>query len=88
MQLLLTIVGNDRERSRLAHYLAGHRVDGVLLVSVRAGEPLPELLAELGIPTVISGRRSEHEPLAWVDADNVAGVRVPWTTSWRAAAAR
>ncbi|WP_344497789.1 LacI family DNA-binding transcriptional regulator [Streptomyces enissocaesilis] len=75
MQLLLTIVGNDRERGRLAHYLAGHRVDGVLLVSVRADDPLPELLAGLGLPTVISGRRSEREPLAWVDADNVAGAR-------------
>lgn len=75
MQLLLTIVGNDRERGRLAHYLAGHRVDGVLLVSVRADDPLPELLVKLGIPAVISGRRSEHEPLAWVDADNTAGAR-------------
>ncbi|WP_274558880.1 LacI family DNA-binding transcriptional regulator [Streptomyces spiramyceticus] len=75
MQLLLTIVGNDRERSRLANYLAGHRVDGVLLVSVRADDPLPELLVQLGIPAVISGRRSEHEPLACVDADNVTGAR-------------
>ncbi|MDJ0461037.1 LacI family DNA-binding transcriptional regulator [Streptomyces sp. H27-C3] len=75
MQLLLTIVGNDRERSRLARYLAGHRVDGVLLVSVHADDPLPELLVQLGIPAVLSGRRSEEEPLAWVDADNVAGAR-------------
>ncbi|MGW7053912.1 LacI family DNA-binding transcriptional regulator [Streptomyces sp. NPDC054887] len=76
MQLLLTIVGNDRERSRLAHYLAGNRVDGVLLVSVRADDPLPELLVPLGIPAVISGRRSEREPLPWVDADNVSGARL------------
>ncbi|MEN8650261.1 LacI family DNA-binding transcriptional regulator [Streptomyces sp. 21So2-11] len=75
MQLLLTIVGNDRERGRLARYLAGHRVDGVLLVSVHADDPLPELLVQLGIPAVLSGRRSEDEPLAWVDADNVAGAR-------------
>ncbi|MGR8010408.1 LacI family DNA-binding transcriptional regulator [Streptomyces hypolithicus] len=75
MQLLLTIVGNDRERSRLARYLAGNRVDGVLLVSVHADDPLPELLVQLGIPAVLSGRRSEHEPLAWVDANNVAGAR-------------
>ncbi|WP_079144468.1 LacI family DNA-binding transcriptional regulator [Streptomyces agglomeratus] len=75
MQLLLTIVGSDRERGRLANYLAGHRVDGVLLVSVRADDPLPELLVRLGIPTVISGRRSEQEPLACVDADNVTGAR-------------
>ncbi|MGW7195483.1 LacI family DNA-binding transcriptional regulator [Streptomyces chryseus] len=75
MQLLLTIVGNDRERSRLARYLAGNRVDGVLLVSVHADDPLPELLVQLDIPVVLSGRRSADEPLAWVDADNVAGAR-------------
>ncbi|MCX5201028.1 LacI family transcriptional regulator [Streptomyces sp. NBC_00237] len=75
MQLLLTIVGNDRDRARLAHYLAGHRVDGVLVVSLRADDPLPDLLAELGIPAVISGRRSADEPLPWVDADNVSGAR-------------
>ena len=75
MQLLLTIVGSDRERGRLAHYLAGHRVDGVLVVSLSADDPLPDLLTELGIPAVISGRRSADEPLPWVDADNEAGAR-------------
>ena len=32
MQLLLIFAGSDRERARLAQYLAAHRVDGVLLV--------------------------------------------------------
>ncbi|MFF0743079.1 LacI family DNA-binding transcriptional regulator [Streptomyces sp. NPDC004111] len=75
MQLLLTIVGSDRERGRLANYLAGHRVDGVLVVSLSAEDPLPDLLTELGIPAVISGRRHADEPLPWVDADNVTGAR-------------
>lgn len=74
IQLVLTLAGSDRERRRLAQYLSGHRVDGVLLVSVHAGDPLPELLAELGIPTVISGRRSAAETLPCVDSDNLAGA--------------
>ncbi|MEU7066258.1 LacI family DNA-binding transcriptional regulator [Streptomyces sp. NPDC046161] len=74
VQLVLTLAGGERERRRLAQYLSGHRVDGVLLVSVHAGDPLPELLAELGIPTVISGRRSADEPLPCVDSDNLAGA--------------
>ncbi|MFD7261632.1 LacI family DNA-binding transcriptional regulator [Streptomyces sp. NPDC059874] len=74
VQLVLTLAGGDRERRRLAQYLTGHRVDGVLLVSVHAGDPLPEMLAELGIPTVISGRRSADEPLPCVDSDNLAGA--------------
>ncbi|MER6994843.1 LacI family DNA-binding transcriptional regulator [Streptomyces sp. NPDC000410] len=75
MQLLLTFAGSDRERRRLAQYLAADRVDGVLLVSVHADDPLPDLLEQLRIPAVISGRRSADEPLAAVDSDNTDGAR-------------
>ncbi|WP_405944578.1 LacI family DNA-binding transcriptional regulator [Streptomyces sp. NBC_00932] len=75
MQLLLTLVGSDRERDRLAQYLAAHRVDGVLLVSVHADDPLPDLLQQLDIPAVVSGRRSGHETLPSVDSDNYQGAR-------------
>jgi len=75
MQLLLIFAGSDRERRRLAQYLAAHRVDGVLLVSVHADDPLPDFLAQLGIPAVISGPRSERETLPSVDSDNYGGGR-------------
>jgi DNA-binding LacI/PurR family transcriptional regulator len=75
MQLLLIFAGNDRERQRLAQYLAAHRVDGVLLVSVHADDPLPDLLAQLEIPSVISGPRSAAETLPSVDSDNYGGAR-------------
>ncbi|GHH83070.1 LacI family transcriptional regulator [Streptomyces sulfonofaciens] len=75
MQLLLIFAGSARERQRLAQYLAAHRVDGVLLVSVHADDPLPDLLDQLEIPTVISGRRSAEETLPAVEADNFAGAR-------------
>jgi DNA-binding LacI/PurR family transcriptional regulator len=75
MQLLLIFAGNDRERQRLAQYLAAHRVDGVLLVSVHADDPLPDLLAQLEIPAVISGPRSAAETLPSVDSDNYGGAR-------------
>ncbi|MFI9587930.1 LacI family DNA-binding transcriptional regulator [Streptomyces sp. NPDC052236] len=75
MQLLLTLADSDRERLRLAQYLAAHRVDGVLLVSVHADDPIPDMLEQLSIPTVISGRRSEQETLAAVDSDNFDGAR-------------
>ena len=73
MQLLLIFAGSDRERRRLAQYLAAHRVDGVLLVSVHANDPLPDMLAQLEIPAVISGRRSAEETLPSVDSDNFGG---------------
>ncbi|MYS46397.1 substrate-binding domain-containing protein [Streptomyces sp. SID5998] len=75
MQLLLTFAGGDRERRRLAQYLAAHRVDGVLLVSVHADDPLPDLVAQLEIPAVISGPRSAAETLPSVDSDNYGGAR-------------
>lgn len=75
MQLLLTLVGNDRERRRLAQYLTAHRVDGVLLVAVHADDPLPELLEQLGMPCVISGARHAAETLPSVDSDNFGGAR-------------
>ncbi|GAA1042480.1 LacI family DNA-binding transcriptional regulator [Streptomyces murinus] len=75
MQLLLIFAGNDRERRRLAEYLAAHRVDGVLLVSVHADDPLPELLSQLEIPAVVSGPRSATETLTSVDSDNYGGAR-------------
>ncbi|MFF8715598.1 LacI family DNA-binding transcriptional regulator [Streptomyces sp. NPDC015184] len=75
MQLLLTLVGSDRERRRLAQYLTAHRVDGVLLVSVHADDPLPDLLEQLGMPAVTSGRRSASDPFASVDSDNFGGAR-------------
>jgi DNA-binding LacI/PurR family transcriptional regulator len=75
MQLLLTFAGSDRKRQRLAQYLAAHRVDGVLLVSVHADDPLPEMLDQLEIPAVISGPRSAGETLTSVDSDNYGGAR-------------
>ncbi|MFJ9180339.1 LacI family DNA-binding transcriptional regulator [Streptomyces sp. NPDC102360] len=75
MQLILTFAGSDRERRRLAQYLAAHRVDGVLLVSVHADDPLPDLLGQLEIPAVVSGRRSAAETLPSVDSDNYVGAR-------------
>ncbi|MFG3657345.1 LacI family DNA-binding transcriptional regulator [Streptomyces sp. NPDC047706] len=75
MQLLLIFAGSDRERRRLAQYLAAHRVDGVLLVSVHADDPLPDLLGQLEIPAVISGPRSAEETLTSVDSDNYGGAR-------------
>jgi DNA-binding LacI/PurR family transcriptional regulator len=75
MQLLLTLIRTPKERSRFGQYLAAHRVDGVLLVSVHEDDPLPDLLEQLDMPAVLNGRRSDLESLSYVDADNVGGAR-------------
>ncbi|WEH43098.1 LacI family DNA-binding transcriptional regulator [Streptomyces sp. AM 2-1-1] len=75
VQLLLTLVRTDAERQRLVEYVRGGRVDGALLMSVRAEDRLPDMLAEAGLPTVLLGRRSSDEQVTYVDADNVGGAR-------------
>ncbi|MFF2542535.1 LacI family DNA-binding transcriptional regulator [Kitasatospora sp. NPDC058063] len=75
LQLLLTLVRNEDERERLTRYLTARRVDGVLLVSVRQDDLLPDLLEQLGMPAVLGGRRSERESLSYVHADNAGGAR-------------
>ncbi|MEU8773996.1 LacI family DNA-binding transcriptional regulator [Streptomyces sp. NPDC048606] len=74
LQLVLTFAGEERERARLLRYLSARRVDGVLLLSARAGDPLPELVAELGVPVVLAGRRQERETLPSVGFDERGGA--------------
>ncbi|MGW8379929.1 LacI family DNA-binding transcriptional regulator [Streptomyces sp. ODS28] len=76
LQLLLTLVRDQRERDRFVQYAAAHRVDGALLVSVHTGDPLPDLLRGTGMPAVLGGRRTEAEPLPFVDSDNFGGARL------------
>ncbi|MCI0383727.1 LacI family DNA-binding transcriptional regulator [Streptomyces sp. CNQ085] len=74
IQLLLTMVRDQREMDQLTRFLAARRVDGVLLISVRRDDPLPGLLEKLGLPTVLAGRRSPAESLSHVHSDNVGGA--------------
>lgn len=74
-QLLLTLLRTPRERERFIRYVRAHRIDGVLLVSVHAGDPLPELLRQWEMPTVLGGRRSASEQVPYVDCDNPGGAQ-------------
>ncbi|MFC0601484.1 LacI family DNA-binding transcriptional regulator [Streptomyces palmae] len=75
LQLLLILIRTPKERQRFAEYLSAHRVDGVLLVSVHADDPLPDLLERIEVPAVLGGRRSAHESVPYVDSDNAGGAR-------------
>ncbi|HET9137994.1 LacI family DNA-binding transcriptional regulator [Actinophytocola sp.] len=74
MQLVLVNGQNDAEHERLAEYVRGGHVDGVLLASMHAEDPLPHLLIRSGVPTVVGGRPDRPVPgLTYVDSDNVGG---------------
>lgn len=71
LQLILTMAQSPD--SRLERYLAGHHVDGVLLLSQHDRDTLPALLARASIPFVLGGGRQE-QAIVYVDVDNVGGA--------------
>ncbi|MGW7352060.1 LacI family DNA-binding transcriptional regulator [Streptomyces sp. NPDC054784] len=80
MQLLLLLLEQRRDHTRIGRYLSGGHVDGALMFSLHTHDPLPAMAAESGLPTVFGGRPgwpgSEREPRPlYVDTDNRGGAR-------------
>lgn len=76
LQLVLVMARAGEDPSTAQAFLTDRHVDGVLLLSLHAEDPLPELLEARGIPTVCGGRPATTRPRYVVDADNLAGGRV------------
>jgi DNA-binding LacI/PurR family transcriptional regulator len=74
VQLVLFMPQSSREEARLADYLAGGHVDGVLIVSLHGLDGLPLGLKHHGIPVVLCGRPLVAADLSYVDADNEHGA--------------
>ncbi|WP_026413719.1 LacI family DNA-binding transcriptional regulator [Actinomadura oligospora] len=75
LQLLLALARSPAEYERLEQYLTAQHVDGVLLTSLHAEDPLPGRLEASGVPTVLGGRPPGIEPVSYVDVDNRSGAR-------------
>ncbi|HEX5598130.1 MAG TPA: LacI family DNA-binding transcriptional regulator [Micromonosporaceae bacterium] len=80
MQLWLVMAQSPAERERVEPQLTRQHVDGVLLLSLHDADPLPALLAQRGLPTVLGGRpasmlQPDTEPAYFVDVDNTDGAR-------------
>ncbi|MER5454329.1 LacI family DNA-binding transcriptional regulator [Micromonospora sp. NPDC002389] len=80
LQLWLAMAQSPLERERVEHHLTNQHVDGVLLLSLHDSDPLPTLLEERGLPTVLGGRPArmlhpEAQPASFVDVDNAGGAR-------------
>jgi DNA-binding LacI/PurR family transcriptional regulator len=74
IQLVLLLNRSDREHSRVKRFLTTH-VDGVLLVSAHADEPLLDQLTAGSIPAVLAGRPLRPTALPFVDVDNLGGAQ-------------
>lgn len=74
--LMLQVVSD--EQSEQANYqllAASGRVDGVFLTDMRVDDTRPQLLDELGLPTVIIGQPLEEGPWPTVCIDDRPGIR-------------
>ncbi|HZN75291.1 MAG TPA: LacI family DNA-binding transcriptional regulator [Micromonosporaceae bacterium] len=83
LQLWLALAQSPTERERVEHHLTSQHVDGVMLLSLHDSDPLPGLLADRGLPTVLGGRParmvrpggSGDDGVSYVDVDNEGGAQ-------------
>jgi DNA-binding LacI/PurR family transcriptional regulator len=73
VQLVLMMSQQDDEQD-LIGYLAGGHVDGALVVSLHGQDPLPQTLADAGLPIVVCGRPLGATSVPYVDSDNFNGA--------------
>jgi DNA-binding LacI/PurR family transcriptional regulator len=74
--LFVCIAASPSERLRVTRFLGAGHVDGALLVSAHAGDPLFKLLATAGVPAVAIGAPLGYEStIAYVAADDRSGAR-------------
>jgi DNA-binding LacI/PurR family transcriptional regulator len=74
VNLVLMLAETEDLRTQLIDYLRQGHVDGVMLISTHADDPLPLMLTESGLPTVLSRRPSTPIPISYVDAAQQAGA--------------
>lgn len=76
LSMILMIAGSADERARVTRFVRAGHVDGVLLLSTHAGDPIFEELEAARVPTVACGKPLEHEDrIPFVAADDREGGR-------------
>lgn len=76
IQLVLLMSQSDDDRLRAEQFLIRGHVDGALLLSLHARDPLPHNLVRHGVPVVTGGRPLNGDgDIPCVDVDNRGGSR-------------
>ena len=73
MQLILLMPQGRADEARVERYLEAGHTDGVLLISLHGGDPLPAGLRRHGVPLVVGGR-PPGDGFTYVDVDNRGGA--------------
>ncbi|ACU35737.1 LacI family DNA-binding transcriptional regulator [Actinosynnema pretiosum subsp. pretiosum] len=71
---LVLMMSKEGDEQDLVNYLCGGHVDGVLVISLHGQDPLPRVLADAGLPTVVGGRPLGAGGVPYVDSDNFNGA--------------
>ncbi|WP_396668724.1 LacI family DNA-binding transcriptional regulator [Microbacterium sp. R86528] len=74
-QMSTLIADTPRDVDRLARYLSGGLIDGVIIVSARVGDPITEAVARLDLPATFVGRPRDIGSAASVAIDNRDSAR-------------
>jgi DNA-binding LacI/PurR family transcriptional regulator len=75
-QMVSLVVDSDRDTERVARYLSGGFVDGAIIVSARAHDPITRIITNLRLPATFVGRPADlHDSIPFVGIDNVGSAR-------------
>lgn len=74
-QLVSLVIDSDRDSDRVAEYLRGGFVDGVIIISARSGDPIVRAVVQMGIPAAFVGHPSDVDGIPYVGIDNIAAAR-------------
>ena len=74
-QLVSLVIDSDRDSQRVADYLRGGFVDGVIIVSARAHDPLAKVVSQIKIPAAFVGHPVDIEGIPFVGIDNLNAAR-------------
>ncbi|WP_230686655.1 LacI family DNA-binding transcriptional regulator [Catellatospora vulcania] len=75
-QMVSLVVDSDRDTERVARYLSGGFVDGAIIVSARAYDPITKLIGQIGLPAVYVGHPPDlNHAIPFVGIDNAGSAK-------------
>jgi DNA-binding LacI/PurR family transcriptional regulator len=75
-QMVSLVVDSHRDTERVARYLRGGFVDGAIIVSARAHDPMTRVITDLGLPATFVGHPPDlHHSIPFVGIDNVGSAK-------------
>lgn len=74
-QMVCLVLDSQRDSDRVARYLSGGFVDGVVVVSARENDPIAQVIERLGLPVAFVGTPPDSRRLPYVGIDNHSSAK-------------